>query len=389
MGSDRIKRSLLAAGLFALGVWRLPYWWCAREAGGWYAGEPARQQALAAGLADWLHADLGRGAFHTGSAQFDGEWLFGTYLMAGLGFGQAACEHPALRAAYAREMAVCIDRLMSPAVRAFDREMWQNDPLETLDDVNAHHVAFLGYFNILLGLHRLLDPASPYAELHDRVTAALVRRFEASEGRLLQSYPREVYPVDNCAAIGSIGLHGRATGADHAAFLRAWSAHCRAHYVDARTGLLIQVIDARTWKAADEPRGSGTALAVYFLSFADAALSRELFAAARRELCRTVCGFGGVREYPAGRGGDGGDIDSGPVVCGFGLSPTGFLLGGARLHGDRAWFTRLYATAHVWGAPCRRGPALHFVTGGPLGDAILFAMLTAQPPERYARKEGP
>jgi len=72
-------------------------------------------------------------------------------------------------------------------------------------------------------------------------------------------------------------------------------------------------------------------------------------------------------------------------VFGFGLSPTGFLIGGARLHRDNSTFRSLYATAHLCGAPVIRKDKFNYVTGGPLGDAILFAMLTANPTEEVRR----
>ena len=399
----RLTRTILSFVLFAAGVCYVPYLWCARQADEWYRGDEGVQQELAAGVADWVEKGLTRGSFNTGSSQFNGEWLFGTYLMAGLGFGQMALEHPERRPRNLALMGRCIERLLSPEVRAFDAETWRSDPLETLEGEPAH-AAYLGYLNLLLSLHRLLDPGSAYAGLNDRITAALLRRIEQSPIQLIESYPGEVYPVDNCAAIGSIGLHARATGADRRAFLEKWSAFCRQRYVDPKTGLLYQcvwpaatAVSARGGRMrglpppgspADAPRGSGTALGLYFLSFADRGLSAELYRGVRSHLARSVCGFGGVREYPAGYRGERGDIDSGPVVCGFGLSATGFLIGGARMHGDRAYFRRLFATAYVWGAPFAEKGRLRFVTGGPLGDSILFAMLTACPSDLRLMPEG-
>lgn len=111
----------------------------------------------------------------------------------------------------------------------------------------------------------------------------------------------------------------------------------------------------------------------------DMTLSEDLFAAVQKELAGKVCGFGLVREYPKSIRGQRGDIDSGAVIFGYGLSPTGFALGGARLHGDGGYFKNLYATAHAAGAPLQTKDRFNFVTGASLGDAILFAMLTAKP----------
>ncbi len=59
------------------------------------------------------------------------------------------------------------------------------------------------------------------------------------------------------------------------------------------------------------------------------------------------------------------------------LFEPGFALSGVKTHGDYPTFKRLFATAWGAGAPTRKGDRLNFVTGASLGDAILFAMLTA------------
>ena len=362
-------KTLVGLVLFVLGVWLVPHRWCARESARWYAGDPTLQDRLARGVERWVTNELTRSHFTTGSDQFNGEWLFGSYLMAGFGFGQTAANNDRHR----QLLTICIDRIMSPEVRAFDKEIWGNDPLDSLD-TDSDHAAYLGYFNLLLSLHRALDPTSKYAALNDRITAALVRRIERSPTLLLHSYPNEVYPVDNCAVIASIGLHDRS----HDALLQRWAERCRRDYIDRATGLLYQCVDPGTGKPADDPRGSGTALAIYFLSFSDPALSRELFQALQQHLARNCLGFGVVREYPATVKSGRGDIDSGPVLFGWSISATGFAIAGSRIHGDPVLFDRLCRTAYLFGAPCDHAGRRDYVMGGPLGNAIMFAMLTAK-----------
>jgi hypothetical protein len=372
----RLTRMIVATALFVLGVSFVPYWWCSRQANAWYRGDAASQQPLARGVEAWVTKGLSRDDFHTGSPQFDGEWLFGSYLMAGFGFAQTALADPSVRERHTRLAGLCIERLLTPEVRAFDGETWRSDPVDSLDSPD-HHAAFLGYFNLLLGLHRQLDPQSRFAALNDRITAALVRRLEASPIGLLESYPNETYPVDNCAVIASIAVHSRITTTDRRNFMDRCYRTLHETCIDRKSGLLIQAVYSRNGEPVDDPRGSGTALGLYFLSFANKELSADLYRAVRRELFDTVFGFGGVKEYPAHLKPAAGDIDSGPVVFGYGLSPTGFLISGARIHKDPDAFKRLFATAYACGAPYCGDGKMNFITGGSLGDAILFAMLTA------------
>ncbi|MFC1499148.1 hypothetical protein ACFLS1_11870 [Verrucomicrobiota bacterium] len=378
---NKLKQSLLrlcvSTMLFVAGVSYIPYLWCSRNADTWYNGDLDLQKKLARGVEKWVTEELAKKDFCTGSKQFDGEWLFGSYMMAGMGFGQTALEHPELREKHIELMSICIERMLSSEVRAFDKDAWGNDPIETLDSDTQHHAAYLGYLNLVLSMHRLLKPDSEYAELNDRITEALVKRVNNSRILLIQSYPYETYPVDNCCVIGSIGLHSRATGIDRKEILQKWATYCREKYIDPKTGLFYQCVDSVTGEPIDHPRGSGTALGLYALSFANMDLSQELYEAAKKHLAGTVFGFGGVREYPIHIKGESGDIDSGPIVSGYGLSATGFLISGARIHNDREYYKRLYSTAYACGAPFEKKGKLNFVTGGSLGDAILFAMLTA------------
>ncbi len=376
---------LVGLVVFTLGIWTVPHMWCMREADRWYAGDTELQGQLGRGVERWLEQELQTAQFRTPTEQLSGEWLYGTYMMAAMGFGQSALEHPEWREKHSELMGKCLDLLISEKVRAFDTASWQGqDALKTLEDAQGH-AAYLGYLNLALGLHRKLVPDSRHAALNDRITAALVKRVKASPTMLLRTYPAETYPVDNCAVIGSIGIHGDATGRDYRQLLLAWEKKCRGQFIDPKCGLLYQAVDRRTGKRQDHARGSGTTLAIYFLSYSHPELSADLYAAVKKQLAGTFLGFGAVREYPPGSSGSSGDIDSGPIVMGYGVSATGFCLAGSRIHGDPDYFARLYASAYLAGAPLDREDRRGFVTGGPLGNAILFAMLTARPMKKVSK----
>jgi hypothetical protein len=302
--------------------------------------------------------------------------------MAGLGFTQHATAET--DTAYFDLSSRCVEHLLSPDVRAFDTRAWRGDDAIASLESGRGHVAYLGYRNLLLSLHRERWPEAPHAELNDRVTAALVARVLASPIGLIETYPGMSFPVDNSPALASVIVHQRATGTDHGDAIRHWETAMRERYIDATNGLLIQRVNAVTGVPVDKPRGSGTALAVYFLGLAQSPLSAELFAAQKREMKGRFLGFGVAREYGRLDSG-GGDIDSGPIVFGYSMSATGFSLGGCRIHGDREWFAAIYANAAMVGAPMDRGDVRHFVVGGPLADAILFAMITAPPAGEFTR----
>jgi len=298
--------------------------------------------------------------------------------MSALGLLQACREHPVLRSEFLPVADRAIDRLLSQEIRNFDARKWAEDPLESLAGPNGH-AAYLGYLNLVLSLHRAWVPGSRFATINDQITAALIRRFRASQTGVLETYPGEAYPVDIAAALASVMLHQRATGEDHTAVVSLILAHYRGDWRDPRSGLLYQALDAREGTPTDRARASGSALAAFFLSFGEREVSRELFAAIRSRTAGSIIGFGFVREYPADSSGGHSDIDSGPLILGVSPSATGFCVAGSRTFGDGDLFVRLYRTAYLLGAPVSRHDRRLFVTGGPLGNAIMLAMFTAQP----------
>ena len=387
--------ALFALLAFVLGLGTVPHRVCERDASAYFDGDARSVDALAASVATWTKEEPApSSSFATGSSRFDGEWLFGTYMMAAMGFGQVALasEDPSRRAESVARMERCLDAMLAPAARAFDRDAWTLDALASVSGrpgtaQDRGHVAYLGYAGLALGLHRLVVPASRFDATHDAIAAALARRFAAAPTGLVETYPGEVYPVDNAAALGALALHAKAAHAAPAVGLGRGLHALRSRAVQPSTGLLAQAVDPIDATARDPGRGSGTALAAYFLAYADPSLSASLYHAVHRELFRTILGFGAVLEHPTacvdckGRV----DIDSGPVFMGFGVSATGFALGASRANDDRDAFVALYATAHLFGAPFDEGGARTYATGGPLGDAILFAMLTAPRPVILAR----
>jgi hypothetical protein len=334
-----------------------------------FDGDRALVRARSNAIAATVDSHLERGDFPTGSARFDGEWLLVTHVMAALGHAQVATEHSDPEELARAERA--IDRMLEPGIRAFDREAWGGDALADLGSDRAH-VAYLGYAGLALAVVETAG-STRHAERRRAIADHLFARYRASGGAALETYPGEAYPPDNAAALAAIAVSFRLDGRDGAgALLDRFFARHR----DPRSGLLGQAVDPITSEPVDAARGSGTLWASYLISFASARISRELYESAKRALFVDGAGLGAMREYA----GDGtGDIDSGPVVFGLGLSATGFALGAARANGDRDAFTRLYATAHLFGLPLCRDERCSYVTGMSIGDAILFAMVTAQP----------
>ncbi len=360
------------------------------DAGMWLAGDLEPALALSDAVASDLHAGTLAGSGPLGlspqSPRFDGEWRFGTYAMAAVGHAQVGLRHPSLAPLMAQRTAEAIDVLLESESWRFDESVWGDQALLHLDQDTVggrrHEHAVLGYLGVALGLERRLSPDGPHAALHDRLVAALTRRLADRHSAgvpILETYPGEGYPVDHAAVLAAISLHAAATGQPEPAWLDAHIDAWARAFLDER-GLLVQIVDPVTGEPLQPGRGSGSALAAWFLGFSRPALSARLSAAIREELGDSIFGMGVVREYAPATCAAGhpcrGDVDSGPLIMGASISATGFSLGSALRLGDAVWLESLWRTASTFGQPGADGA---FAAGGSLGNAIMLAMLTTPP----------
>jgi hypothetical protein len=341
-----------------------------------FEGDLATQKVLASQVIADIQQGIDASKFQTGSDRFNSEWTVATYQMTALGLSQIALAHPEVREEYIPVIETCLDHLLAPKTLAFGAEAWGKDAIADLASNNGH--AYMGYTNLALSKFRELKPNNRFASLNDQLTDALARRLAQAPHGIINTYPSEAYPPDLSAVIGSIALHDRATGSvKHQAILKKVLQTFRKEFVDPSSGLVFQSVDAKSGHVLDKPRASGSTLSAYFLSFADAELAKTLFQSIQSKQQTTVMGFKAIREYPPGQEGSG-DVDSGPMILGASPTASVFAMSGARMFGDRPLFTALYRSMDLFGSFSDNKDGIAFQIGGPLGKAILLAMVTAK-----------
>lgn len=324
-------------------------------------GAPVR--ALAHTVAE--RAVTGFGPVGPGHPTFDGEWKTVTGAFGALGLALTAerypdrVDHDALLAG-AR---ASLQAIQTDEARSFASTQWGVDGGRDLDHGGGH--AWLGYEALGLAVsHRAFPEDTWIAERHRAVHQGLIHRLQRHTPASLATYPGHTFPPDQAVVLAALELGGHDTS--------AWRSRWFAESVDADTGLLIQRRDADSGVPVDLARGSGTALAAWALGLAELPEGASLWRALDEHLLVEQVGIAAIREVAPGDA-PRADIDSGPVIMGFGLSASGFALGASRAHGRRHTFTRLHRLAWVVGAPAEAGGARRWVGGGAVGDAILLA----------------
>lgn len=302
----------------------------------------------------------------TGDPLFDAEWALVTCQMTNIALAQIVSADPRRRDEFLPAVRACSGQLLDPATRAFGTALWNEDGLseDALASDRGH--AYLGWLASGLSAARLVDPDPPWRAEHDRLIAGLARRLELAPDAI-ETYPEQRFSADIASLVAAVALHARATDRPEprlAPFLVSFK-HA--------------LISERGWvrhHPGSAPRGSTTAVTSWFLGFADASVAREIDEA-YVTTCGATLGFGTCREYPPGVSGPM-DIDSGPIFFGAGVSATGFSIGPAMRRGDAPLARRVLRTARLFGLSATRGERASFLAGGPIGDALLLAMVTTE-----------
>ncbi|MEM6823086.1 MAG: hypothetical protein AAF558_14235, partial [Verrucomicrobiota bacterium] len=246
----RIVCSLLVSFVVLCNI---PAWWFSRYADVWSGAFHPDQLKLTNAVIRQVSAPLSRSSFRTGDSQFDGEWLFGTYLMAGFGLCQMAAINPEMKEDWKQVITQCVRNILSPQVRAFDDESWGRSALDTLE-YNDGHAAYLGYLNLLLSLFERVYGPHEFSDLNTELTECLFRRLNCSRTGLVATYPDEWYPVDNAALASSVILYAK--NRNQITMQRkmdGWIHRFKEKYIDSENGLLIQAIN-RKGNPMDAPR---------------------------------------------------------------------------------------------------------------------------------------
>jgi len=294
---------------------------------------------------------------------------FSTYALASL-----AAQQPELRAEAARTMRQAVAAALTAPMQ---------QPYYGLgDDSLAGYmlpgsVLYLGHLNLMLGCLRQLEPDTPYRPLHDSLSARLYRRLGASPAGNLVSYPHRYWVPDNTVALASLALHSSLTGSPYHRAGARWVARARRQWLDPATGLLVSMVDP-AGRPAEEPRGSHLGWSIWFLARFDSAFARQQYQRYQAAHSTNLGVLRLYREQPGRYDIGEGDVDSGPLILGYGIPATAFALADAVALRDGRNAQRLRRVVSLGSREIREGNELRYsvrlidLEVNPLSEALLL-----------------
>ena len=312
--------------------------------------------------------------------QFQGEWALYSCSMLSAALVNTTLIYDEDREANIARIDSLIQMVMSPELRAYDRERWGEDPLETLDGKESH-VSYLSHLAWMIGGYKRIGGGDKYDELYHRLCETMNRRILESPNMNLPTYPGEcVYVPDMLVAIVALTVYSQQYEGKYYSTVCQWIDEAKHHWLDNDTGMLASFLpDEREGMYGEAPiKGSYSALSCYYLTFVDVEFARDQYEKLKSNFLqkRPITGF---KEYHDRRCWLGMDIDAGPIICN--LSPTGtaFAVGSVTYFEDWTLRKKLLKTGELAGTTWHRKGKSHYLLADValVGEAIMLAMRTA------------
>ena len=237
-----------------------------------------------------------------------------------------------------------------------------------------------GEIALMLAARRMVREKPEYKTLLAERIGLMVKYMKRSPVLSGESYPDECWAFCNTVALAAIRMVDALDGSDHSALAAAWVKRARERLIDKETGLLVSAYRFNGTTTYG-PEGSSIWMAAHCLQLVDEGFAKDQYARAKKELGRSVLGFGYAREWPASQPGHA-DVDSGPVVPGLQLSPasSGLAMVAASAFGDREYLTQLLTSLKFGGLPARTAESgLKFCASNQVGDAVALYAVSLGP----------
>lgn len=236
-----------------------------------------------------------------------------------------------------------------------------------------------GEIALMLAARRMVREKEAYRPLMNARLEQIERQMRETDLLCAESYPNECWMFCNAVAIVAFRMAEALDGADHSAFIDDWLQSVRRNLIDPVTGLLVSsfTLDG---EPLDGPEGSSIWMVAHCLQLVDPEFAVDQYRRARRELSRTVFGFGWAREWPSTWRGPA-DIDSGPIVPLLDISAgaSGMAILGAAAFDDRPYLTALLTSLNYGGFPVMERGQLRYCASNAVGDAVMLYALTLGP----------
>jgi hypothetical protein len=227
-----------------------------------------------------------------------------------------------------------------------------------------------GWANYLLGRKLTLE------SINDRADAEVVlfktRCNQISQVIQKQTYPESYYgsawPADAVVCVATLALHDRIFPPLYGNVIQNWVKEVKARFD--QNGHIPHRVHHATGKSIEEARGSSLSLMLCFLPEIDQSLAKSQFKFYQQDFSKRFFGLYGIQEYL--HEDNSGDVDSGPVIFGFGSSATIVGMRAMHINGEVTEAYALRSEIEAFGFPVKSDGRKKYLFGKlPMADVFI------------------
>lgn len=208
------------------------------------------------------------------------------------------------------------------------------------------------------------NPPKELLKRYEEASAELVKAFRESPTPFLESYKGRTWPADAFPAVASLDKKR------YRPFIKKWLQRVKL-LVHPGYKLVGHTAYSRSLAFSSIPRGCSQVLMLRFLLELDPTLALQQYKLFRKHFRTTVLGGPLIREYPIGINGRG-DVDSGPILFGVGMTASIVAVGTMQAFGDRAYAEGMLQVIEAFGFSLETKKHIRYLYGVlPMADAFL------------------
>lgn len=240
------------------------------------------------------------------------------------------------------------------------------------EDLPLPHGAFYnGWSTYVLGSKLRLEPVTirneqevqQFKQQCDQIADAI------QQSTYPESYHSAAWPADVMLCVASLSIHDQVFEPRYTDIVKAWLQEVKKR-LDSR-GMFPHGVYAKDGMPVENARGSSMALMLILLRDIDLQLAQDQFLLFKKNFIDSKFGLTGIREYAKGESGNG-DIDSGPVILGFGGAATIVGMQTLSIYGEDESGLEVRNAVEAFGFPMQREDHKEYLFGKlPIADAFI------------------
>lgn len=250
-------------------------------------------------------------------------------------------------------------------------DLYSSDELKQSLGINAidveDNIFYFSNLNMMIGGYELLTGDDSYSGLHDKLTSEINDKILQKVN--LNSFPGASWTADMTTACASLSLYDKIHNTDHSKAIEKWTGYAKEN--------LLQDGNLITGNLIREAKGSNMAYSIIFTSMFDPDFSGELYNNFSKNFYKEFMGTDLAKEWQNGKNEM--DIDSGPVLFGYGSVASAFAIGAAKVNNDYEHFHGQSFMAELLTLPIGIFDEKQYLLNNSLGETVLLFCRTLRP----------